>query len=298
MKSLYTLMIITLITFASAYAQRPIRLTEDSVKYGSAKYPGISVTIPEVSYDRTEKNWIKELQSGTRSKVVTENGELSIFGAIVKDISPNPINIYSRLVNNDSLLVLLVSFELKKDQYVEKSTGDAELMAAREYLKEFAKSQYVDFVKDEVQVEDKKLKDLNNELNSLQNEKSKMQKSIQSNRTTITEAKDNILLQNNELTKVTSELIRENNLLTSMEEGAAKEEKASYIKDLEKRKKKILNDIESSENKITKAHNEISEAERNIPKNESQQETLRNKVAQQDQVSKVYTDKLNRVKAY
>lgn len=294
-----TLFMLVFVVFSSTvFGQKPIRLAEDSISYGAAKYPGITITIPEVSYDRTQKNWIRELQSGTKSKVVNENGEMSIFGANIKVISPNPMNIYSKVINNDSVVMLMASFELKKDQYIQKSNGDAELLAAREYLKEFAKTQYIDFVKDELQVEEKKLRDLNNELNSLKNEKSRMQKSIQSNRSTITEQKDNILVQNNELNKVSAEIISENNLLTSMDEGAAKEEKASYIKDLEKRKKKILNEIEASGNRITKANNEIDEAERNIPKNESEQEVMREKVARQDAVVQKFTDKLNRVKAF
>ena len=128
---------------------------------------------------------------------------MSIFGAIIKDISPTPMNIYSKLVNQDSMLMLQASFELKKDNYIEKANGDAQLIAARAYLKKFAKDQYLELVKDEVQAEEKKLKDLKNELSTLQNEKSKMQKSIQSNRTTISSEKDNIVLQNTELTKLT-----------------------------------------------------------------------------------------------
>ena len=83
-----------------------------------------------------------------------------------------------------------------------------------------------------------------------------------------------------------------------MDEGAAKEEKAAYIKDLEKRKKKILNDIESAENRITRANNDINEADRDIPRNEADQETLRGKVAGQEQVVQQFTEKLNTVKTY
>jgi hypothetical protein len=299
MKSFYAISLLTFMALSStALGQRPIQLAEDSVKYGAAMYPGIIVSIPEVGYDRAEKNWIKELQSGTKSTVVIENGEMSIFGAYIKDISPDPLNIYSKLMVQDSLLKLLVSFELKKDHYIEKANGDAELLAAKEYLKQFAKAQYVDFVKDEVQVEEKKLKDLNYEISTLQNEKSRMQKSIQSNRTTIAEEQDNILLQTNEVTKLSSEILTQHNQLESMEAGAAKEEKASYVNDLEKLKKKTLNDIESSENKITKANNDTDEANRNIPKNESDQEILRGKIAQQEAVLQRFTDKLNTVKAY
>jgi predicted nucleic acid-binding Zn-ribbon protein len=266
--------------------------------YGAAKYPCITVTIPEVGYERTEKNWIKELQIGTKSRVIDENGEMSIFGAIIKDISLNPMNIYSKLTSQDSVLQLLVSFELKKDIYISKSTGDAELIAAKEYLKEFARNQYIGLIREEVMAEEKELRDLNTELNSLQNAKSRMQRSIQSNQTLIKEMKDNIIFQNSELTKVSADLVSQNDLLSSMEEGSAKEEKASFVKELEKRKKKILNEIESSENKITRANSEINEAEREIPRNESQQETMRAKINQQEAIVNKFNDKLNTVKAW
>ncbi len=73
------------------------------------------MTIPEVNYDKTLKVWLRDLQAGTKSKVITENGEMSIFGAKIKAISPNPINIYSKLMRLDSMLQLFVSFEKKKD---------------------------------------------------------------------------------------------------------------------------------------------------------------------------------------
>lgn len=299
MKQSFTLCVIALVAFSgNLLAQKPIVVTEDSIAYKSSKYPGIIVSIPEVTFDRVEKSWIKELQSGTKSKVVIENGEMSIFGAIFKSISPTPMNVYSKVVSQDSLIKLAVSFEVKKDQFIEKANGDSELQAAKAYLKGFAKDLYIDLVKDELKAEEKKLNDLKGELNSLQNDKSKMQKSIQSNRTTITESKDNIVLLNTELTKLTAEIAAQTSQLSSMEEGVSKEEKASYVKDLEKKKKKMLNDIKSAENKITKANNQINQADRNIPKNDADQQAMAGKVAIQEQVVEKYSAKLNTVKSY
>jgi hypothetical protein len=299
MKPAKSLLLLALFgTSALLHAQKPITIVEDSVSIGNSKYPGMIITIPEVNYEKTLKNWIKELQTRTKSNVVTENGEMSIFGASMKDISQNPINIYSKLINQDSLLKLLVIFELKKDQYIESAPGDIELTAAKAILKQFAIDQYVDFIKDELQVEDKKLKDLNNELSGMQNDKSQMQKSIQSNKTTITEESDNIVLQKNELDKITAELLVQNDQLTSMEAGAAKEEKASYIKELEQRKKKLLNSVESSENKINKANSEIIQADSDISRNESGQETMMEKIAHQETIVQKNTDRLKTVKAY
>ncbi len=295
-KSLLMLTFVVLSTMMSA--QKPIVINDDSITFSTSKYPGFTVAIPEVNYDRTLKEWTKELQSGTKSKVVTENGILTIFGAIMKDITPTPLNVYSKLLYKDSLVHLQVSLETKKDQYVDKAHGDAEFSAAKTFLKNFAKAQYVDFVKDELQVENKKLNDLKGNLNSLQNEKSRMQKSINSSNSTIKSEQDNIVLQNTELPKITGEIATQNSQLTSMEEGAAKEEKTSYIKELEKKKKKILNDIESSENKISKAQNAINEAQRDIPKNEAEQDIMREKITQQEAVVKHFENKLNTVKSY
>lgn len=299
MKSIKTLFLLTFLLMSGLLtAQKPILVTEDSLSSGNAKYPGFRVVIPEVNYDRVEKNWLKELQSGTKSKVVVESGMMSIFGANLKSISPTPMNVYSRLTDEDSVLVLMASMELKKDVYIEKANGDTELAAAKAFLKQFAKDQYLGFVKDELTVEEKKLKDLNGELSSLQNNKSRMQKSIHSNRTTIKSEQDNIVLQNTEISRLTVEVQTQTEQLTSMEEGAAKEEKAGYLKELEKKKKKLLNDVESSENKINKANNEIDEATREIPKNESEQEVVREKIARQEVVVQQFTNKYNNVKAY
>jgi predicted nucleic acid-binding Zn-ribbon protein len=299
MKSIKSLFLLTsLFMSVLVTAQKPILVTEDSVSFSNAKFPGFRVIIPEVNFDPVEKNWIKELQSGTKSKVVVENGMMSIFGANIKSVSPTPMNVYSRLTDQDSVLCLAASMELKKDVYIEKANGDTELAAARAFLKQFAKDQYLDFVKDELNVEDKKLKDLNGELKGLQNEKSRMQKSIQSNNTTIKTEQDNIVLQNTEVSRLTVEIQTQTEQLASMEEGAAKEEKASYLKDLEKKKKKLLNDVESSGNKINKANNEIDEANREIPKNESQQQVVHEKIARQEVVVQQFTNKYNNVKAY
>ncbi len=299
MKPLKTLaMLAFMVAPAILHAQRPIVVNEDSISFSNAKYPGITVSIPEVPYERTQKNWIKVMESGTKSKVVSDAGGMTIFGANLKNISPTPVNLYSKLMNQDSLLLLCVSLELKKDVYLDKTTGDAELTLAKDFLKEFAKDQYTDFVKDQLEAEDKILKDLNNELNGLENEKERMQKSIQSSKTTITAENDNIVLKNSEVTKVTAEILEQNNQLLTMEEGAAKEGKAGYLKDMEKQKKKLLNDIESSQNKINKANKEIEDCNRDIPKNDTQQEALREKIALQEAVVEKFTTKLNTVKAF
>jgi hypothetical protein len=298
MKSLSTLILLILISCPGIKAQKPISAFEDSLTIGNSRLPGISVIIPEVGYDKTLKIWIRDLQSGTRSKVIKDKNEMTIFGAKIKGISPDPVNVYSKLMNLDSMLQLFVSFELKKDQYIERSTGEENLAKAHKYLKDFAKNQYIDFAKDQADAEEKKLRDIQKEFSSLENEKSRFQKSIQSNNSTIISEKENIVVQNNELTTVSAALVEHNSQLDTMQAGPAQKEKMDYIKDLEKRKKKALNAIESSENKINRSNTEIDKATNEIPRNEEMQEKVREQVADQEAVYQKFADKLKKIKSY
>ena len=298
MKLKITLIILGIFPFLGINAQKPITITDDTLQIGKSVLPGMSVTIPEADYDKVLKTWTRDLQTGTKSKVVTENGEMSIFGAKIRAISSNQINVYSRLVRLDSMLQLFASFETKKDQYIERSSGEPEYAKAQDFLKEFAKNQYIEVVKGQADAEEKKLRDLQKELSSLENEKSKMQKGIQSDNSTISNEKDNITLMNNELNTVNAAIIEQNSLLATMEEGPAKKEKAVQIKDLEKRKKKAQNAIESSEKKINRSDSGINQATGDIPRNERMQEKVREQIFQQEAVYQRFADKLKKIKSY
>jgi hypothetical protein len=297
MKAQITLALLIVIPLFGIKAQQPIIVTEDSLQYGKTMMPGFSVTIPEADYEKVVKEWIKDLESGTKSKVLTENDEMSIFGARLKNISPNPVNIYSRIVRLDSMLKLYVSVETKKDVYIEKA-NNAEFIRVSDYIKEFAKDRYIDVAKEQADAEEKKLKDLQKELSSLENEKSKMLKSIQSDNGTILSEKDNITIQNNELNAAEASLREQNVLLAGMEAGPAQKEKAEQIKELERRKRKALNSIESSENKIKKSEKAIEKANEEIPQNELMQEKVREQIIMQEGVFQKFADKLKTIKAY
>jgi hypothetical protein len=298
MKSIFTLILLVFVTCSGIKGQIPVTVSVDSLKLGKTTLPAISVTIPEVNYENTLKIWIKELESGTKSKVVTENNEMSIFGSKIKDISSNPINVYSKMIKLDSTVQLTVAFELKKDQYVDRAGTAAEFSKAENYLKQFAKNQYIAFVKVQADAEDKKLREIEKELSSLEKEKNKMQKSIASNNTTITNEKESITVQNNEVTSVSAAIIEHNRLLDTMVAGPSKEEKIKYIKELEKRKKKAQSAIESSQNKIDRTNNDTEKINSEIPKNEKMQEQVNEKIQVQQAVAQKLTDKLKKIRSY
>jgi hypothetical protein len=294
----FTLLVLFIVSCVHLSAQKPIKVTEDSLVFGKTKMPGLVVTIPEVEYERTHRSWIKRLQQGTKSKVTEEFNQMSIFGSNIKDISSDPINVYSILENRDTIMLLRVAFEIKKDQYVQSNTGGGTQSKAIMFLKQFAKEQYISLVEDQVSAENKKLRDLNGELKSMQNEKSRLEKSIISNNKQITEEKDDILIWNNEITQLSPRIISAHDSLSLMQEGDSKDKKNSYVRDLEKRKKKLLNSVENSEKRVARANSEIDQAKLALPKNESEQSIYMDKISKQEFVVQAFKDKLKRVQGY
>jgi len=298
MKIKFTLLLLGLFPFFGINAQKPVIVSEDSLKIGSSLIPGLSVTIPEADYDKTLKAWIRDLQAGTKSKVKNENGEIQILGAKIRNISKDAISVYSKLERLDSMLILYASFETSKDQYVTSSTVEPEFSKVQNFMKEFAKNQYIEVAKAQADTEEKKLKDLQRELSSLENEKSRMQKGIQNDNSSIASERENIAIQTNEMNTVSAAIVEETGLLASMEEGPAKKEKEAQIKELEKRKKKAQNSIESSERKISKADSDIDKATGDIPRNERIQEKVKEQIIAQEAVYQKYADKLKKIRSY
>jgi chromosome segregation ATPase len=298
MKSISALAFLVMISSIGIKAQKPILVSEDSLNIGKGRLPALTVLIPEVNYDKTLKTWTRELQSGTKSKIVTDNNEMTIFGAKIKEISPNPLNVYSKLTNIDSAIKLSVAFEVRRDQFIEKATGETDLTNAKHYLKEFAKNQYIDLAKDQADNEDKVLKELERDLSSLEKEKTNLQKSIQSENTAIVTEKDNITIQNNELSSITAEIIDQNSQLSSTADDKMKKAKADYINSLEKKKKKVQSSIESSENRINKSNSEIDKANAEIPRNDKMQEQVNVKIEKQRAVCQKFADKIITIKSF
>jgi DNA repair exonuclease SbcCD ATPase subunit len=294
MKTFFTSFVFFLLLSALARAQRPIEISEDSLNFGKSTMPGFSVTIPEASYEATMKSWVKSLQSGTKSKVVNENGEISIFGARIKEISDTPVNVYSKVNPVDSAVNLKVAYELRKDEFA----GNSDREKVRSYLMDFAKDQYISTVKDQLSAEKSNLSKLEKDLSSLERGQKKMEKTNRDNYTLISTENGRLDALNNELASLSAELTSRTNPSENTGMGASSDNDPSRIKDINKQIKKTGREIKVSEKKISKAEKEISSNKREIPDNIEEQNDARMKVSQQQAVVQRLEDKLERIKNF
>lgn len=295
MKHLYTLLFVFVLVCGDMHAQQPIVVSEDSLSFAGSNMPGFRVNIPEADYDKTVKNWTKLLQSGTKSKIVEKNNEMTIFGARIKQISDNPVNVYSMINERNGSLELQAAMEIEKDRYI----GESESEKAREYLFDFAREQYADVVNEQLNEEKSKLRSLENDLASLERDQSRLENSSRDNTELITEEQERLRNLNNELDYLTTEP-REGEAIVGM--GATDPDEAKEIekelKAAEKEVKRLNREIEAAEKRISKAESEIDDNMREIPRNAEAQEEARNKVTEQEIIVRNLEDKLDNIKKY
>ena len=296
MKSYLYLIIGFLFSLSVAKAQKPVSLTEDSVKFGSRYFPGFWLTIPEAKPEIVKTNWIKTIQKGTKSKVSIDRNEMTLFGAIIRNVTDGSINIMSRIDNADSLILLFVSVETARDIYIGKTSEEYEKLSA--FLNKFGKDQYINIAKEQLSAEESKLKTLEKKLKSDRKNKLKFEKSIQSAKVNITQQNDKISGFNKELEILDISIDNASTLLSTMLDGDAKKSKKSELKDLQKKKKTLLKNINSAENSISKSDTSISDNTKNIEMNDDTQKEMTVKINKQKLSVARFQQKLKAIEAY
>ena len=277
-------------------AQKPITLTEDSVKFGNRYFPGFWLTIPEVKPEVVRTNWIKAIQKGTKSKVSIDRNELTLFGAIIKDFTERSVNIMSKIEDADSSIQLFVSVESARDIFIGRTSEEFDKLSS--YLNKFGKDQYIIVAKEQLSTEESALKTLEKQLKSDRKSKVKSEKSIQSAKVNITQQNDKISAINKELEMLDIRISNSSTLLSTMIDGDAKKAKKSELKDLQKKKKTLLKNINSAENSISKSNTSISDNTKNIELNDATQNELADKINKQKLTIARFQQKLKTIEAY
>jgi hypothetical protein len=259
----------------TAAGQKPVTVEEKQISFKHGQYPGLVLTIPEVDASGVQKEWIRKLEQGTKSDITSDASELSIFGAKISDIYESPINVYSKITAADSAVRLEAVFELKPKEFVSSSQNGTEYSKARTYLFEFGKTQYADLAKENYKAEEKSLKILEQKLDDLYSNKTRLEKSIVDAKNTISQNENEIASLKNELNTFNDQLNAENTALSTLSDETAIDQKKTQIKDLEKKIKKSMDAVNNDEKEIVDSKSTITSAELDISTNLKEQESVR-----------------------
>jgi len=296
MKTIFTFLLMCISLFS--FAQKTIEVVTVKENMSKGNQPGFAVEIPQISLDDVRKAWVNRLQKGTKSKAVQVGYELVITGAIEQEISPNSFNIYSLLLNKDSLVYLIAFFEIDSSQFFDPDANKDDIvnrkidLAIREYLHSFAVEQYKLAVQQELKAEEKTLKDLNRELKSLKDNEEKNEKNIKSCEQKITTAEEEIEMLNNQ-TLSQMKLIESARLsIVGITDKDAKKAANKELNSLEKGKKKLDGEKEKQQKHIVGFQSDIKDNNSEIEKLSEYQVEVEKKIKDQEERVIVVKDKL------
>ncbi|MEZ5082235.1 MAG: hypothetical protein R2750_02095 [Bacteroidales bacterium] len=303
MKSILSFIVVAFLFLNTNYtiAQQTIEVINKNVNISKGDQPAYIVEIPQGDFDDVLSNWTKLIRQNTKEKVVQEGHEIQITGTQINEIYPDPINIYSAIINSDSSLKLVAVFEIdsvffnyEKNSTVENEKIHSQLQL---FMKNFAVEEYENAVEEELEAEEKKLKELNKDLDGLTKENENLHKSVKENEQDIKNSEDAIKSYELDNERKLGEINSKKEAIASLSAQPELQDQAKdQLKDLEKEKKNISNKLEKEQKNIVKYQSNITEINRNIERNLELQEIKLQEINTQEDIVQAVKLKLGGIR--
>lgn len=273
---------------------------------------GLEIKIPEVNIKSIQSSlskWTKSRKGKYNSS--RKNPEIFQDNVMLSGVSENTVDMYTILTEDQSGVTIQTFVDLG-GAFLSSSGHPQAFQAMESELKEFAKTQLVDKVSDDIKSEEKHLKNLESELRNLIKQNDSYHKDIADNKGNI--EKQELEIAKNEIDQKTKEqqikiqqeillAAREKrNVMGSLDDATKKlldkqvktEEKS--LKSFESQFKKLKSNYSSSVKSIANSKSTIAQREQDLIKNEEEQNTKRQQIELQKQIVEAVKTKRSNIK--
>lgn len=272
-------------------------LIEDTLRSMSkGRFNGFITVVPKAVLKDIEKDWAKYLAEGGKAKPVAVNGEINMVGALVKNISPKPLNIYSKLLETLDGVKLSAWFTENDSVFISKDSIGEQRLAVQKYLRDFVIRELKQTATAELNNEKDKQFSLEKELSSLIKLEEKSNKKINENQRAIEQAKEETTSINSDVQRKDDQIYAQKEMVQSTATDANANKGAKQtLKNLGKDKKKLRKQIELLSKNIDRLNTQIRDEQRNIANVKQQQELKISDLEKQKQIIRNGEGKLNSI---
>lgn len=291
----YAIFLISILC-SPVFSQIEISVLETTKLMNKGEQPGLIVDIPQASTKNVERDWTKLMKKGSKAKVEKDKGHLYIEGVSLEAVAPDPINVYTQLLETGDGTRLTVFFEIY-GSFLSKVEDEDKFTIAKKIVRNFGVEAYKSAVENELKEEEKKLKNFESELERLEKNNEKLHSEINENNRRISKSESEIETSEVDQERKSEQIRIQKDVIANMVNAQGDELKVAEktLKSLEGDKRKLENDEESLHKKIEKYQSEIRQAERDIQKNLEDQENKRREIGNQKKVSLAVKDKLKNI---
>lgn len=280
MKSLFNILILCFFALP-LLGQAEIKVENSAREMSRGLQPAFQVNVPESSVKEVNRAWQRYIRKGTRARVKTNNEELHLPAANIDGVQGSNVQIYSRLYAEKSGVLLVTFFEIDS-VFFNPEQDPARAGSIRTYLRNFAVENYKDQVGGKIKEEEKLLRNLERELESLLNDEKSKEKKIRQNQREIQNLQSRIQSAESDETRKSEEISRQKDLVLTLKSFPEEEKAAkSELKKLERELKTMQRSRENMHRKIDKLEEGIKNAERDILILQEKQKKQENDIAAQ-----------------
>lgn len=154
-----------------------INVEEVNKKMSQGTNSGFMVVIPRVSSNDAEKDWKRQIKDW-EGKAENQKGEVFADNVFLSSVSTNSIDIYAEFKDQDGGCEMFVWFDLG-GAFLAKSSHPDQWNMARDIIRDFAYNLAKAALEAVIRDEEKKLSDLQGNLERLAKDKENLEKNIQ-----------------------------------------------------------------------------------------------------------------------
>lgn len=281
----------------SGYVAKPIVIEDINKKMSKGTQPGFAINIDQAKKKGTVDALTQAMKEENKAKLELVNNEYILRGTIIKSISPKPLNIYSIVNEYEDHAELLVFYE-QDSTFLSKEKNETEYVSARKFTRDFAVQAYKGAVQERIEIENKKLKDLQSLLDDLYKEQDKVKKNLSAENQNIDNAKQKIATSEADQEHVRKQIQDEKALVDearSSENETKEKEEVKKLKGFESDLSKLEKQEDGYHQDITNSEANIRQYERNNSDNEALIKTKTDDVNMQKEVINKLQKKLESI---
>jgi hypothetical protein len=292
---LTTFLLVLSATFT--FGQGQMTVDEDVRPMSKGEFPSFSIEIPQSDLKTIDKDWKKYLSMGSKAKLLEVNGEVIMPGAVSKNVSVEPFNVYSKLLETNTGVRVTAWFNFKDSVYISKQLNNDMDMAAQKYILDFALSEFRVAVGNELDGEKDRQKKMEDEMKDLIKAEERSTKKINEDNRSIDRAKNDIVANQGDQQRQADLISNQKGLVESTKDNPdANKDAIKGLKDLESTKKKLEKQNEKLNKDIDGWNKEIREEQRKIEASRNDQKLKSGQIEKQKQVVVGVQDKLSNIK--
>ena len=298
--NLFLLLLLLPVCRLSAQTEvQPVVVEEITRSMSKGEQAGFKADIPQAVKKDVEGEWSKIIRKDTKSKVENVNNELSIAGTVLKEISVNPISVYAVMNQYPDRIELNAFFEVDSAVFATKEKNETEYLAAKKFVRDFAVSAYRSAVQNEMDGEDKKLKEMESEFSKLVKENDNLHKKINEEKRSIESTNKKVATSKLDQERVRKQVQEQKEELAKVRDTGNEviiKENEKKLKTFESEVSKLEKQEDGMHKDNTKSDASIREYERSITANEATMKLQQEEIAKQKQLIQNIRKKMEGIK--